>query len=235
MFRTTRALALSLFIVLAASILLATIPVSAQTGDPALYDAAQYAKANGITLDEALRQLNQQKTLGERSHLLAVNEADTFGGFWIQHTPEYKTVVAFTTDPAVSRELVNAYFSESIAPEIEIRQVEFTYANLAEIRSQTIALLRSQGIGFSSGGIDVINNRVEIMVPDMSEFNKAISTRQLELHRSINIIEGTIELAIAKPYTNWVIYAATGGLISAVFTAAWLGLRKRDSSWRSTR
>ena len=206
------------------------VPVSAQTGDPALYDAEQYAKANGITLEEALRQLNLQKTLGERAHLIEVNEADTFGGFWIEHKPEYKIVVAFTTDPTVSRELVRAYFSESIAAEIEIRQVEFTHEKLLEILSQTISLLRNQGIAFSSGGLDVINNRVEIMVPDINGFNDTIRSRQLELHRSIKVIEGTIELAILRPHNNWVLYLAAGGLITtALIGMAWLGLRRRYS------
>ena len=206
------------------------VPVSAQTGDPALYDAEQYAKANGMTLEEALRQLNQQKSLGERAHLLEVNEADTFSGFWIQHDPVYKIVVAFTTEPAVSRNLVNAYFSESTAAEIEIRQVEFTHEQLSEIRSQTESLLRDYGIEYSSSGLDVMNNRVEIMVPDIIAFNDAIRSRQLELHRSVNVIEGTIELAILHPNNNLVLYLAVGGLVTTSLTgAALLGLRKRYS------
>ena len=216
--------------------MLAVTPVSAQTDDPALYDARKYAEIYGITIEEALQRLTQQATLGELVHILEVNEPDTYAGFWVEHTPVYKMVAAFTCDPTISRELISKYFPESTAAAIEIRQYEFTYVELQEIRSQTVALLKSAGIEISGGGLYVTTNRIKIMVPDIDVFNEAIQTKRLELHRNVDIIEGTIVLAVAEPYTNGMPFLIIIGLFAAILIfMVWRFSRKRQLGHRLER
>ncbi len=211
------------------------MPVSAQTNtvDPIIYDAEIYAKAHGITVEEALRRLTQQASLGEIVHILEVNEPETYAGFWVEHTPVYKMVAAFTTDPAISRELVYKYFPESTAAAIEIRRYEYSYVELQEIRSQTVSLLKSAGIEISGGGLYVTTNRIKIMVLDIDVFNEAIQTKQLELYRNVDIIEGTIVLDIAVPSdNNWIAILTIGLSAALLVLIGWWLIWKRQLRYR---
>ncbi len=68
-------------------------------GDEALQrDAETMAGSLGISVDEAIRRLQQQDDIGRLGAELESQEAGTFAGLWIQQTPTYHVIVAFTRD-----------------------------------------------------------------------------------------------------------------------------------------
>ncbi len=57
-----------------------------------------YAKDQDVPLEEAVRRLQLQESVGKLGAELEANERDTFAGLWIEHEPEYRVVAAFTRD-----------------------------------------------------------------------------------------------------------------------------------------
>ena len=74
-------------------------PVTISSDDALTRDAIPYAKAFGVSVEEAKRRLLLQDTIGALNAMLVNNESETFGGLWIDNeSPEYKAIVAFTSD-----------------------------------------------------------------------------------------------------------------------------------------
>ena len=115
-------------------------PVSATTApavsEALLQDACHYAADVGVDLDEAVRRLQAQHTIGELGAELEANEQPTFGGLWIQHTPEYKVIAAFTRD---GEETVRRYVTgTSLVDMVEVREVEVTLVELRRAQREAM-------------------------------------------------------------------------------------------------
>ena len=166
-------------------------PVSA-TPTPAvsealLQDARHYAADVGVDLDEAVRRLQAQRTIGELGAELEANEQPTFGGLWIQHKPEFKVVVAFTRD---GEETVRPYIQgTSLADMVEVREVEATLVELREAQREAGAILRQLGIRAASG-IDITRNVVQLYLSekDKEELDEALKKSGLELSDKVEIV-----------------------------------------------
>ena len=152
-----------------------------------LQDARQYAADAGVDLDEAVRRLQAQRTIGELGAELEENEQSTFGGLWIQHTPEYKVIVAFSRD---GEETVRPYVTgTSLADMIEVREVEATLVELQEAQREAMAIIGELGIRAASG-IDITNNVVELYLSEVekAELDAALKKSGLELPDRVEIV-----------------------------------------------
>ncbi|MCZ7671808.1 MAG: hypothetical protein M5U34_34100 [Chloroflexi bacterium] len=153
--------------------------------NPILYDAQYYADEMGVTLAEALARLDTQSedAISALQSQLQTHEADTFAGLWLQHEPAYRVVVAFTRD---GEETIQKYVApdSQLAELIEIRPVEFTYAQLQADQQAVLRIL--DGTALSVGvGIMVMDNRVAVDVADRAAFDAALAAADTTLPESV--------------------------------------------------
>ena len=73
---------------------------TAPLDDALAQDAQAYAADYGLDLEEAVRRLALQESIGALNAELAEKERATFAGLWIEHEPEYRVFVCFTQDGA---------------------------------------------------------------------------------------------------------------------------------------
>ena len=175
-----------------------TIPTNAQpnnTGErnPLQVIAEIYSKHYGVTMEEALRRLKLQDSFPGLSTALENNEQSTFGGLWIQHEPEYKIVVAFTSNGEITINKYGQYIPEDVKPYIEIRMVKTTLVELSADQEMLRVSLNELGIKAESR-IDIINNcvSVDIVKTDQAKFNDAKQNNSLVIPEGlrINLIDG---------------------------------------------
>ena len=169
----------------------ASVPISPtstpEVSEALLQDARHYAADVGVDLDEAVRRLQAQATIGELGAELEANEQPTFGGLWIQHKPEFKVVVAFTLD---GEETVRPYIQgTSLADMVEVREVEATLAELREAQREAGAILEQLGIRAASG-IDIINNVAQIYLSEAEkeELDAGLKRSGIELPDKVEVV-----------------------------------------------
>jgi hypothetical protein len=110
-------------------------------------DANEYARQFEVSQGEAIQRLRYQEAIGELAAALEENEADTFGGLWIQHEPDYRIVVRFTRD---GRETIRPYIEgEPYAHLVGVRGAEYTLAELRTMLDQTSKELEKLDLGVS--------------------------------------------------------------------------------------
>ena len=73
-------------------------------------DAEGYADKYGVSLAVAMDRLSYQGSIGVAISDLRSDEAATFGGAWVEHSPGWKVVVR-TIREGPSTESVEAYFT----------------------------------------------------------------------------------------------------------------------------
>lgn len=162
-------------------------PSTPMVSEALLQDARHYAADVGVDLAEAVRRLQAQHTIGELGAELEANEHPTFGGLWIQHTPEYKVIVAFTRD---GEETVRPYIQgTSLADMVEVWEVEATLAELREAQSEAGEILRQLGI-WASSGIDITKNVVQLYLSEVEkeELDAALKRSGLELPDKVEVV-----------------------------------------------
>ena len=154
---------------------------------PALaMDAQMYAADFGVELSEAIRRLTLQGPIGRLGATLEANEADTLGGFWIQHEPEYRVVAAFTKD---GEETIAKYVQDGpLVDLIEVRTVDATLEELKRAQREAGSIVR--GLGFqAASGINVFENRAEIYMHDHSQVEEALEKSGKTLPKHARILE----------------------------------------------
>jgi len=150
-------------------------------GEALRKDAAEYAKDQSVSLDEAVRRLELQDDIGKLDAELASNEPDTFGGLWIQHKPEFKVIVNTTG----SAEKVADYARDtSFAGLIEVRKAAKTLKQLEAKQLSLRSALKALDLP-SESSINVYTNQVELYVLDSEQLNTA-----LEAAGKLSILEG---------------------------------------------
>jgi hypothetical protein len=124
----------------------AEVPVS----DALRQDAAAYAEAQGVSLEEAVERLRRQDPVGELNAVLSEQEADSFAGLWIEHEPEYKVVVLVTEDEGrIRRRYIRGTSLDDV---VEVRGgAEATAAELEAIHAETRQVLGEIGSRVSTG------------------------------------------------------------------------------------
>lgn len=159
--------------------------VASSASDALRRDAESYAADYGVPLEEAIRRLELQQTIGELNATLTANERGTFAGLWIQHTPDYRVVVRFTRDGARTSQ---AYVESSpLSGLVEVRGARLTLAELRAAQEQAMRWIRDQGIPAESG-IDLSENRVELYVTEPVGLHAALQNARQELPDGVEII-----------------------------------------------
>ncbi|MDD5703420.1 MAG: hypothetical protein PHU23_15405 [Dehalococcoidales bacterium] len=153
--------------------------------NPVMFDAAVYAEAYGVTVEEGRRRLELQNNggIGELETALNNNEKETFAGLWLEHTPEFKVVVTFTRDGGKT---IKKYVTEDspLAEIIEVRNLEVTLDKLQAAQMEATRLLERLGLSFCSY-IDVKKNVVILMVTDNELFIKTLQEAGEELPENV--------------------------------------------------
>ncbi|MEG8025159.1 hypothetical protein QP162_13360 [Sphingomonas aurantiaca] len=111
MFRARLALALSLLIALQPPVMAQTptapVPRVQMPIDALMQDAGEYARAFGVTLDEAMHRLRAQADSVAVTDRLRETYRDRWAGIVIEHRPSYRIVILLTgTDPVADQSIV---------------------------------------------------------------------------------------------------------------------------------
>jgi hypothetical protein len=148
-------------------------------------DAAAFADAQGLTLDEAMQRMQFQETIGDIQPLLMANLPDIYGGLWIEQQPEYRIVVALAEGDI---ETIRPYLEgHEWADFVEVRPVTYT---LEELHSdQAIASQATNSVQVSAiTAVDIVNNRVELIVGNPGLFLTDLAQAGIELPESVVVL-----------------------------------------------
>lgn len=141
-------------------------------------DAEEYAKAFGVSIDEALRRLELQRAIGELDAKLEEQEADTFAGLYIEHEPEYRVVARFTRDGAAT---LQRYVADTaLAGVVHAEQAHSTMNELLRAQEAALKAVRAQGLQVD-GTLDVRENVAEVRVLGHAAAGAAQALRGLAL------------------------------------------------------
>lgn len=158
-----------------------------EVSDAFRQDAATMAKDMGISVDEAIRRLQLQGSIGTLVAALEQHEAGTFAGLWIQHEPVYRVAVAFTRN---GPETIRPYIANTpLADVIDVRSANVTYAELKVAQQKTQQLLQGLSLSVASG-INIQENRVELYVTDRTLFDTTL--QQANVHLPDHVVVMTV-------------------------------------------
>jgi hypothetical protein len=123
-------------------------------------DAAVYSNDFRVSLQEAGRQLQLQEAIDALNARLTEEQAATFAGLSIEHTPEFHVVARFTRK---GEETIRPYLSPALAAVVRVEPARFTLYQLE--RRLEASYHRVHGAGMpSAGAVDVRANRAEVHV-----------------------------------------------------------------------
>ena len=152
-------------------------------------DAESYAERFGVTLEEAIQRLQFQEGIGALNAALQADQADTFGGLWIEHEPDFRIVTLFTRD---GEQTIRPYLAgKPFAQQVEVRQARYTLAELETIYAQAIHELAKLDFDVNAS-LDVSGNRVEVTVSDREGFEAELDRVEGQLPEGVEVtvVEG---------------------------------------------
>ena len=152
-------------------------------------DAEAYAKQFGVTVEEAMARMHYQDEIGELNAALQANEADTYGGLWIEHEPDYRVVALFTHK---GERTIRPYLAgKTYAHLVEVRKARYTLVELETIYAQTTRELAKLDFGVNVL-LDVSRNRVEVTVSDREWFESELRNAGVRLPDGVElaVVEG---------------------------------------------
>jgi hypothetical protein len=168
-------------------------PVGEQ--DAFLRDAQSYAEDTGVSLEEAVRRMELQDSIGELGARLQANESGTFGGLWVQNEPDYRVVIRFTRDGETT---IRRYVPDGpLAEVIEVIGADATLVELRQAQQDTERILQRLGIE-SNSGVDVICNRVDLYVFDTGALESTLDNAGTDLPASVRVVAADILAASAR-------------------------------------
>jgi hypothetical protein len=158
--------------------------------NPEMIEAGIYAEFHGITIEQAQERFRISSQFGGVESLLESKAPDTFAGFWIQHTPYFTMVAAFTSG---GEDIVQECIPENLSQYVEVRKVEYSMEDLWQARNQVETFLRSKNIPFDSA-IHPMDNRVDIRVRDRTEIDEAVKNGSLVIPDSVHVEAGPLAI-----------------------------------------
>lgn len=121
-------------------------PTRAPDLDPT---TAMYAKQMNVSYAEAQRRLRLQGVMGSLGSTIAQNEP-TYAGSWLEHTPKFGLVVAFTSPNG--DEIIQKYLKDvPWADEVTVQQAPYTMAELENMQMVITEAAIPTGLLFASG------------------------------------------------------------------------------------
>lgn len=180
----TLALLLAPFVASPAAVATTTGP---QPADGEMRDVEWYADHYGVTLEEATTRLALEDDAGELDAVLESREP-SFAGLWIEHTPQFRVVAAFTS--STGEEILRRYVDGTQLMEVaEATTATFTMAELQRHQQQVMSLHRSfKGAEDFESQINVKTNRLEILTATR-EARDAMNRSRDDLPPSAVLIE----------------------------------------------
>jgi hypothetical protein len=153
--------------------------------DAVRQDAKAYAGQYGVSVDEAIERLQFQDGIGDLNAALQANEADTFGGLWIEHEPDFRVVVLFTRN---GKRTIRPYLAgKPYAHLVEVRKARYALAELEAIRAQAMGELAKLDFGVNVL-LDVPGNRVEVPVSDPGWFESELRHAEVQLPDGVEVV-----------------------------------------------
>ena len=128
----------------------------------------------------------RQDLVGNLGAVLAANEPETFAGLWIEHEPQFKVVVLFTSD---GEETIQRYVAgKPVADFVEVRVARVALTELHNAQADANRAVDELGIPYNSS-TDVKANSVEIWVTDLEALNKALRGADLKLPSDVEAVK----------------------------------------------
>jgi len=151
-------------------------------------DAQWYAADRGVGLEEAVRRLRLQESVGELSARLQEEERETFGGLWIEHEPEYRVKARFTEggEEKLRRYVEGGPLDGTV--EVEALPADATLEEL-QYEQQGDGLMIDGTGQRSSSLIDVSQNRVEVSVTAKQRLLEALDAKGARLPAHVQVTE----------------------------------------------
>lgn len=141
---------------------------------PLLLDAEFYAAEHDVMLDEALRRLELQPTIGRLRAELAETYPARFAGLWVQHEPTWLIVVQLTGRGVPGlEELLRSDAYYELYPHVEVRAVPRSLRALEAVQEAARKAAAARGIEIDSS-IDVRENLVSLHTTRFAELVDAL-------------------------------------------------------------
>jgi hypothetical protein len=123
-------------------------------------DAALYASHFRVSLEEGARRIQLQEAVDALNARLTQEQAATFAGLSIEHTPEFHVVARFTRK---GEETIRPYLSPALAGVVRVEPARFTLQQLERRLEAGYHRVSAAGIP-AAGAVDVRANRAEVHV-----------------------------------------------------------------------
>jgi hypothetical protein len=153
-------------------------------------DSTAFVDDQGLPLDETTYRTRFEETIGEFQSLLMADLTDTYGGLWVEQQPEYRIVIALTEGDI---ETVRPYLdSHEWADYVEVLPVNYT---LEELRAdQVMASQAADSVqGSAATAVDIVNNRVELIVDNPDLFLADLTQAGVRLPESAVVLDSDPE------------------------------------------
>jgi hypothetical protein len=160
---------------------IATAPLD----DALARDAQAYADEYGLDLEEAVRRLALQETIGALNAELAEKEQATFAGLWLEHEPEFQVFVRFTRDGA---QTLQPYIEDGpLEGLVQVLGADATMEELTLAHQEAMREIDKLGIAVTSG-VDVVENRVAVFVADREWFQAQLDAAGIRLPDHVELV-----------------------------------------------
>ncbi len=148
--------------------------------------AQSYADDYGVSEEEARRRLGLQAEAGELGASLASGEGGTFGGLWVEHTPQYAVKVAFTENGDTT---LNGYeMSSALAGVIDVVEVDATLEALLGVQAGSESAVAGTGVE-AEYGVIVQENVVDVLTVDKLALERALASKGVALPTKARVKE----------------------------------------------
>ncbi|OGN90230.1 MAG: hypothetical protein A2158_06675 [Chloroflexi bacterium RBG_13_46_14] len=160
--------------------------VTYESDQALIRDAKVYAEYENVSLTEALERLRLMDVIGDLHFDLLIEEAETFGGGWIEHNPQFNFIVQFTRDGSDTTSRYLKKYPE-LASLIEIRDANISYQELREIQIKLMDDLESIGI-LAESEPDIKTGKVKLYVLNQDVVKDIVEKGELTLSKYVEII-----------------------------------------------
>jgi hypothetical protein len=156
----------------------AAAPTALSPDDPLLQDAAAFAESEGLTLEEALRRLEFQATIGDIQPALVAGLAEIYAGLWVEHHPQYRIVIALTEGDDAT---IQPYISgKAWAGYVQVQPATYTLSELTAAQQEADRIARQLNLAVTTA-VDIKGNRIELMVGNPELFQADLDAAGLVL------------------------------------------------------
>src|SRR4030042_3774645 len=161
--------------------------VTYESDQALIRDAKVYAEYENVSLTEALERLRLMDVIGALHSDLLIEEAETFGGGWIEHNPQFNFIVQFTRDGSDTTSRYLKKYPE-LASLIEIRDANISYQELREIQIKLMDDVESIGV-LAESEPDIKTGRIKLYVLNQNALVQATKSNRIFIHENVDVIQ----------------------------------------------